>query len=148
MAQYAITYAPNLSGGAPANTTNTGSFHIGNLVQGRIWNQEVPQTTTNTLFFASPNDNDGYLMALPNPLKPAPFNGLDQPQFFKSLTNGVPAKTDAAFITTCDYILKTYQTDGTVGQPPASPGGCNSVASCKSSFTSFGWFQSYGFTAP
>ena len=148
MAQYAITYAPNPNFATLSNTTQTGSFYIGNLVQGRIWNQEVLQTTTNTLFFASPNDDDGYLMALPNPLKPAPFNGLDQPQFFKSLVNGTPTKNDAAFIATCDYILKTYQTDGTVGQPPASPGGCNSVASCKSSFTSFGWFQSYGFTAP
>ena len=148
MAQYAITYAPNLTGGAPANTTNTGSFHIGNLVQGRVWNQAVLQTTTNTLFFASPNDDDGYLMALPNPLKPAPFNGLDQPQFFKSLVNGTPAKTDAAFIAICDYILKTYKTDGTVGQPSASPGGCSSVANCQSSFTNAGFWQSYGFSVP
>lgn len=144
MAQFAITYAPNLSGGAPANTTQTGSFYIGNLIQGRTWNQVVPQTTVNTLFYASPNDVDGYLMAIPKP-----GASPDQPQFYKSLgAGGAASKTDAAFINTCSYILKTYQANGTVGQPPANPAGCASVADCKTQFNATGWWQSYGFTAP
>jgi len=89
-------------------------------------------------------------MALPNPNKPAPFTGLDQPQFYKSLNpaTGAPIKNDAAFINTCSYILKTYQNDGTVGQPPANPAGCADVAGCKAAFTAAGWWQSYGFVAP
>jgi hypothetical protein len=144
MAQFALTYAPNLSGGAPANTTTTGSFYVGRLVQGRTWNQVVPQTTVNTLFYASPDDADGYLMALPK-------SGASptQPQFYKSLlTGGIPSKTDGAFISTCSYILKTYQATGAVGQPPVNPAGCSSVPDCQTQFTATGWWQSYGFTAP
>lgn len=152
MAQYAIAYAPNLTGGTPASTTQTGSFFIGNLTQGKVWNQAVPQSTTNTIFFASPLANVGngapYIIALPNPSKPAPFTGLDQPQFFYSQTGGAFSLTDGAFIATCDYILKTYQADGSVGQPPVNPAGCNSVPNCQSALTAAGFFQSYGFTPP
>ena len=150
MAQYAIAYAPNLTGGTPASTTQTGSFFIGNLTQGKVWNQAVPQSTTNTIFFASPLANVGngapYIIALPNPAKPAPFTGLDQPQFFYSQTGGAFSLTDGAFIATCSYILKTYQADVTVGQPTVNPAGCTSAVDCQSSFTAVGWFQSYGFT--
>ena len=155
MAQYAIAYAPNLTGGTPAGTTQTGSFFIGNLTQGKVWNQAVPQSTTNTIFFASPLANVGngapYVMAIPNPLKPATgglFAGLDQPQFFYSQTGGAFSLTDGAFIATCSYILKTYQADGSVGSPPAEAGGCTSVVDCKNKFTAVGWFQSYGFNPP
>ena len=155
MAQYAIAYAPNLTGGTPASTTQTGSFFIGNLTQGKVWNQAVPQSTTNTIFFASPLANVGngapYVMAIPNPLKPATgglFEGLDQPQFFYSQTGGAFSLTDGAFIATCDYILKSYQADGSVGQPPVNPAGCNSVPNCQSALTAAGFFQSSGFTPP
>ena len=90
-------------------------------------------------------------MAIPNPLKPATgglFEGLDQPQFFYSQTGGAFSLTDGAFIATCDYILKTYQATGEVGQPPVNPAGCNSVPNCQSALTSAGFFQSYGFTPP
>ena len=152
MAQYAIAYAPNLTGGTPASTTQTGSFFIGNLTQGKVWNQAVPQSTTNTIFFASPLANVGngapYIIALPNPAKPAPFTGLDQPQFFYSQTGGAFSLTDGAFIATCSYILKNYKADGSVGSPPVDVLGCSSVGDCQSKFTSAGWFQSYGFVTP
>ena len=152
MAQYAIAYAPNLTGGTPASTTQTGSFFIGNLTQGKVWNQAVPQSTTNTIFFASPLANVGngapYIIALPNPAKPAPFTGLDQPQFFYSQAGGAFSQTDGAFIVTCDYILKSYKADGSVGQPPVNPAGCNSVPNCQSALTAVGFFQSYGFNPP
>lgn len=147
MAQYAVAYAPNLSGGAPANTTSTGSFYIGNMVNGKTWNQVVPQTTTNTFFCASPNDATAYIIALRNPSPSAPFSGLDAPQFFFSLASGSPSKTDAAFINTCSYILKNYKADGTVGAPPINPGGCGTVNDCKTQINTVGW-QSYGFVAP
>ena len=154
MAQYAITYAPNLSGGEPANTSKTGSFRIGNLTQGKVWNQAVPQTTTNTLFFASPpaNNNNAqpYIIALPNPAKPAPFTGLDQPQFFYSQIGGDFSQTDGAFISTCDYILKGYTAAGAVASPGSgvNPAGCSDVTGCKAAINAAGFFQSYGFTAP
>ena len=147
MAQFAVAYAPNLSGGQPANTTATGSFYIGNMINGRTWNQTVTQTTTNTFFCASPDDTNGYLIALPNPSPSAPFNGTTAPQFFKSLASGAPSKTDAAFITTCSYILQNYKADGTVGQPPIDGAGCGSVADCRTKINTVGW-QSYGFVAP
>ena len=154
MAQYAITYAPNLSGGEPTGTSKTGSFRIGNLIQGKVWNQAVPQTTTNTIFFASPLANIGngapYVMAIPNPNQPAPFAGLDQPQFFYSQTGGSFSLTDGAFISTCDYILKGYTAAGAVATPGngANPAGCASVGACQSALTAVGWFQSYGFNPP
>jgi len=152
MAQYAITYAPALSGGEPTGTSKTGSFRIGNLTEGKVWNQAVPQTTTNTIFFASPLANIGngapYVMAIPNPDQPAPFAGLDQPQFFYSQAGGSLSLTDGAFISTCSYILKSYKTDGTIGQPSADIAGCTSVGDCQTKFTAAGWFQSYGFTPP
>ena len=148
MTKYAVAYAPNLSGGQPVNTTTTASFYIGNMST-RSWNQAVPQTTVNTLYAASPDDGDGYLIALPNPTpSPAsPWNGLNAPQFFKSLTNGAAAKTDAAFIATCDYILKNYKSDGTTGTPKINPAGCATVGACQTAINLVGW-QSYGFVPP
>lgn len=146
MAQYAVAYAPNLSGGAPANTTQTGSFYIGDMNRGP-WNQTLTQTTTNTYFCASPMDTSAYIIALPNPSPSSPFNGTTAPQFFHSLSNGAASKTDAAFISTCSYILKNYKADGTVGAPPINPAGCSTVTDCKTEINTVGW-QSYGFTAP
>ena len=147
MTKYAVAYAPNATA-QPGNTSKTGSFYIGNTAT-RSWNQAVAQTTTNTLFAASPNDTDGYLIALrnPNPTPVSPWSGLDAPQFFKSLLNGAASKTDAAFISTCSYILKTYKTDGTVGSPPINAVGCSSVGDCQTQINTVGW-QSYGFVAP
>jgi hypothetical protein len=149
--QLAIAYAPNLSGGQPANTSATGSFLIGNM-NTRAWNMVIPQTTTNTQYFSSPITSSAYVMAIPNPLKPATgglFAGLDQPQFFYSLINGVANLSDAAFITTCDWVLKHYTAAGAVNSAsPAAPAGCSTVGNCQSAFTSAGWFQSYGFVAP
>ena len=150
MAQYAIAYAPNLSGGQPANTTATGSFYIGNMINGRTWNQAVPQTTTTTYFCASPNDASAYIIAMPNPSPSAPFNGTTAPQFYSSLLNGALSKTDAAFITTCDYILKRYTAAGAVASPGGgvNPAGCADVNGCKAAINAAGFWQSYGFVAP
>ena len=149
--QLAIAYAPNLSGGQPANTSATGSFLIGNM-NTRAWNMVVPQTTTNTQYFASPITSSAYVMAIPNlsaSVTLGPFTGLDQPQFYYSLINGTANLSDAAFITTCDYILKHYTANGTVdSQNPQNPAGCFDVAGCKAAFMAAGWFQSYGFVAP
>jgi hypothetical protein len=38
MAQFAVLYAPSITGGSTSNTTQTGSFYIGRLIQGRVWN--------------------------------------------------------------------------------------------------------------
>lgn len=148
MAQYAITYAPNLSGGEPSNTTKTGSFRIGNLSGSRAWNNVVPQTTTNTFFYSSPPANvanaQPYIMAIPK----AGANP-DQPQFYYSMVNGAFNLSDGAFISTCSYILKNYTTAGAVNPgSPADPTGCSSVADCQTKFTTAGWFQSYGFVPP
>ena len=148
--QLAIAYAPNLSGGQPANTSATGSFLIGNM-NTRAWNMPVTQTTTNTQYFASPITSSAYVMAIPNlsaSVTLGPFTGLDQPQFYYSLLNGSPSLADGAFISTCSYILKTYKTDGSVGSPPADEFGCFSVGDCQTKFTAAGWFQSYGFIPP
>ena len=160
MAQYAIAYAPNLTGGTPASTTQTGSFYIGNLTQGKVWNQVVPQSTSNTLFFSSPlaniNNAAPYIIAIPNPTQPPPFAGLDQSQFFYSATLGNYLYNDTAFIETCDYILKNYQTSGAPATNPgnaADPTGCNSITpgdpqQCQVKINTAGWFQSYGFVPP
>lgn len=162
MALYAIAYAPALIGGVPSNTQQTGSFYVGNLAGGvRTWNETLNQTgRASTQFFASPPANVGnanpYVMAIPSPSGsgPAPYTAVDKPQFFYSQlpSNGTGAVTgsltDAAFIATCDYMLKTYQADGTVGQPSVNPAGCSSVGNCQSAFTAAGWFQSYGFNPP
>lgn len=162
MALYAIAYAPALTGGTPSNTQQTGSFYVGNLASGvRAWNNTLAQTgRASTQFFASPianiSNGNPYVMAIPSPSGsgPAPFTDVDKPQFFYSQlpSNGTGAVTgsltDAAFITTCSYILKTYQADGTVGLPPVNALGCTSVGDCQSQFTAAGWFQSYGFNAP
>lgn len=147
MAQYAVAYAPNLSGGQPANTVKTGSFYIGQMINGRTWNQVVPQTTANTYYVASPVDTSAYIIALPNPNPSAPFTGLNAPQFFASLLNGALSKTDGAFISTCDYILKNYKADGTTGTPKINAAGCASVPDCQTQINAVGW-QSYGFVAP
>ena len=148
--QLAIAYAPNLSGGQPANTSQTGSFLIGNM-NTRAWNMVIPQTTTNTQYFASPITSSAYVMAIPNlsaSVTLGPFTGLDQPQFYYSLLNGAASLTDGAFILTCSYILKNYKADGSVGSPPVDVLGCSSVGDCQSKFTAAGWFQSYGFVTP
>lgn len=144
MPQYAIAYAPNLSGGAPADTTQTGSFYIGRMGN-RSWNQVVPQTTVNTLFYASPlTGSAGYVMAIPKA-----GASPSQPQFFHSMVNGTPVQSDAGFISVCNYMLKTYATDGSVNPgSPANPAGCASVGTCQAAFTSAGWFQDYGFVPP
>ena len=113
----------------------------------------VTQTTSNTQYFSSPITSSAYVMAIPNPLKPATgglFAGLDQPQFFYSQTgNQAYSLTDGAFISTCDWILKHYTAAGAVNSAsPAAPAGCSTVGNCQSAFTSAGWFQSYGFVAP
>jgi len=147
MAQYAITYAPNYNGGSePVNTSKTGSFRIGALSAGP-WNQTVPQSTTNTLFCASPNDTSAYIIALPNPSPSAPFTGLDAPQFWQSVNplTGAPQKNDAAFINICDYILKNYGADGNPGV--INVGGCSTVSQCQQLIDTAGW-QSYNWLAP
>ena len=149
--QLAIAYAPNLSGGQPANTAVTGSFLIGNM-NTRAWNMAITQTTTNTQYFASPVTSSAYVMAIPKisaSVTTGPFTGLDQPQFFYSMINGTATLNDAAFITTCDWILKHYTANGTVNSVnPVNPAGCASVGACQAAFTSAGWFQSYGFVSP
>ena len=150
--QLAIAYAPNLSGGQPANTQQTGSFLIGNM-NTRAWSMGVTQTTTNTFYFASPITSSAYVMAIPKisaSVTLGPFTGLDQPQFYYSqLANGSYSLTDAAFILTCDWLLKHYTANGTVDSAfPVNPAGCAAVATCQSAFTSAGWFQSYGFVPP
>ena len=152
----AIAYAPALTGGAPANTVQTGSFIIGNLIQGKTWTQNIPQSSGgDTLFFASPpcnvNNAAPYIMAMPNPLKPPTgglFEGLTQPQFFYSMTGGAFNLGNGAFTETCSYMLKNYKTDGSVGSPPADALGCTDVSTCQTKFAIAGWFQSYGFSAP
>lgn len=166
MALYAIAYAPALTGGTPSNTQQTGSFYVGNLTSGvRAWNNTLAQTArASTQFFASPNANlvgsspdSGYIMAIPSPSGsgPAPFTDVDKPQFFRSqLSNNASGQvtgslTDAAFISTCSYLLKTYTALGSVNPgSPVNALGCTSVGDCQSQFTAAGWFQSYGFNAP
>jgi hypothetical protein len=153
MAQYAITYAPNYSGGAaPSNTATTGSFFIGNLSGSRAWNNDVPQSTTDTYFYGSPAavNVQAYIFAIPN-AKDAHGAGnppVDQPHFFKSLNpaTGAPALTDAAFIGTADFILKNYAVDGTVNPgSPANPAGCSSVSDCILKIGQASWFHSYSY---
>ena len=150
--QLAIAYAPNLNGAQPPNTSQTGSFLIGNM-NTRAWNMVVPQTTTNTQYFASPITSSAYVMAIPRisaSVTTGPFVGIDQPQFYYSQTgNQAYSLTDGAFILTCDWLLKHYTANGTVdGVNPVNPAGCASVGACQAAFTSAGWFQSYGFLAP
>ena len=155
MAQYAITYAPNYNGGSePVNTSRTGSFRIGAFASGP-WNQTVPQSTTNTLFCASPNDTSAYIIALPNPSPSpsSPWSGLDAPQFWQSVNpiTGAPQKNDAAFINICDYILKNYSTSGNPVDPGTyeaiNPAGCTTVSECQTRIDTAGW-QSYNWLAP
>ena len=149
--QLAIAYAPNLSGSQPANTVQTGSFIIGNM-NTRAWDMAIPQTTTNTQYFASPVTSSAYVMAIPKisaSVTTGPFTGLDQPQFFYSMVDGAATLNDAAFITTCDWLLKHYTANGTVDSAnPYNPVGCVAVGACQVAFTAAGWFTSYGFIAP
>lgn len=150
MAQYAVAYAPNYNGGAASGsfTTKTGSFIIGSMGASRgPWNQALPQSTTTTYYCASPNDTSAYIIALPNPSPSTPFVGTTAPQFFYSLVAGAASKTDAGFISTCDYILKNYKSDGTTGTPKINAVGCASVSDCQTQINTVGW-QSYGFVAP
>ena len=152
--QLAIAYAPNLSGGQPANTSQTGSFIIGNM-NTRAWNMVVTQTTTNTLYYASSLTGSAYVLALPNKLSSLSpgVPASDRPQFYSSMIGGVPSLTDAGFIATADYCLKRYDINGVpVGYSgsgaAANPAGCASVGACQAAFTSAGWFQNYGFVPP
>ena len=152
--QYAIAYAPARSGGQPANTSATGSFLIGNM-DTRSWNQVVPQSSSNTLYYASPLTGSAYILAIPNrsqsisPTQPP----TDQPEFFFSMIGGAASLTDGGFIGTANYCLKSYDINGVpVGYSgsgaAANPAGCASVAACQAAFTSVGWFQNYGFQPP
>jgi hypothetical protein len=153
-AQYAIAFAPSINGGQPANTSKTGSFLIGNM-NTRAWNMVVPQTSSNTLYYASPLTTSAYILALPNksqsisPVSPV----TDQPEFFYSMIGGVASLTDGGFIATADYCLKRYDLNGVpVGYSgsgaAAQATGCSSVVDCQTKFTTAGWFQNYGFIVP
>ena len=155
-AQLAVAYAPNITGGQPANTSKTGSFYIGNM-NTRAWNQVVPQTApaSNTLYYASPLTSSAYVLIIPNasqsisPTQPP----TDQPEFFYSLLNGTATLSDAAFISTCDYVLKRYDAQGVpVGASgsgtAANPAGCATVSACQAAFTTLGWVTTYGFIPP
>jgi hypothetical protein len=158
MPQYAIAYAPNLSGPQPSDTSKTGSFYIGGMISGRVWNQVVPQTTTNTAFFASPianvNNTSPYIIAIPangGSIDPRFPPITDMPSFFYSRTGGITVLSDPAFIETCDYLLKNYMVDGAPATTPgtgANPVGCLSVGDCQTKVDAVGWFQSYGFVIP
>ena len=158
MAQYAITYAPNYSGtpgtGDTRNTSQTGSFFIGNLSGSREWAEDVPQSTTDTYFYGSPAavNSTAYVFALPN-AKDARGAGnppVDQPHFFWSReVNGTPAVTDSAFENTADYLLKNYNASGQYDPGNgANPAGCSSVSDCHTQIASANWFTSKGFTPP
>jgi len=154
--QFAIAYAPSINGGQPANTAKTGSFLIGNM-DTKSWNQVVPQTSSasNTFYYASPITSSGYVIAIPNrsqSLSPT-LPVTDQPEFYYSMLNGVASLTDAAYISTCNYILKSYDANGVVvgysGSGTAvNPAGCATVSACQAAFATAGWFTSYGFIPP
>ena len=146
MAQYAIAYSPTATGGT-ANTSQTGSFFIGNMIT-RAWNQTVTATGGNTFYYGSPLANVSnafpYIIAIPKA-----GASPTQPQFFYSMIGGVFTQSDAAFVATADWVLKHYAADGSVNfATPANPAGCASVAACKSALTSAGWFNSYAFVPP
>jgi hypothetical protein len=146
MAQYAIAYSPTATGGT-ANTTQTGSFYIGNMTT-RAWNQTVTATGGNTFYYGSPLANVSnvfpYIIAIPKA-----GASPTQPQFFYSMLNGTFNQSDAAFVATADWVLKHYANDGSVNfASPANPAGCADVASCKAALTSAGWFNSYSFVPP
>jgi hypothetical protein len=142
MPQIAVAYSPTATGGT-SGTVQTGSFYLGNMIAGKTWNQTVTATGGNTFFYASPLTASSYIMAIPKA-----GASPTQPQFFASLLNGALSKTDGAFISTCSYILRNYQANGTVGQPGANPAGCSSVPDCQTQFTATGWFQNYNWVAP
>lgn len=155
MAQYAITYAPNYSGtpgtGDTRDTSQTGSFFIGNLSGSREWAEDVPQSTTDTYFYGSPAavNSTAYVFALPNAkdAKGAGNPPVDQPHFFWSReTNGTPAVTDSAFENTANYLLQNYAVDGQFNPgSPANPGGCSGVSDCITKIGQANWFHSYSF---
>jgi len=142
----AIAYSTTATGGV-ANTTQTGSFYIGNM-NTRQWDGVVIASGGNTVYYASPITSSvgggAYVLGIPKP-----GASPTAPQFYHSLVNGEASLTEAAFITTCDYILKHYTALGAVDSlNPVAPLGCSTVGNCQSAFTSAGWFQSYGFVAP
>ena len=146
MAQYAIAYSPTATGGT-ANTSQTGSFFIGNMTT-RAWNQTVIATEGNTFYYGSPLANVSnafpYIIAIPKA-----GASPTQPQFFYSMINGTFNQSDAAFIVTADWVLKHYATAGSVNfASPANPAGCASVGTCQAALTSAGWFNSYNFVPP
>lgn len=157
MPNYAVAYAPGLNIPQPDNTQQTGSFYIGNQ-SGGPWNQVLPQTgqtTSETYFISSPTSGSAYIMAIPGTmsaaLRPAGQsdvtwpNGMTSPQFFYSLApGGTPQVSDAAFISTCSYILKNYDISGVPGGTPADPTGCASVGDCTAKFAAAQWFHNYG----
>lgn len=156
MAQYAITYAPNYSGtpgtGDTRDTSQTGSFFIGNLSGSREWTEDVPQSTTSTFFYGSPAavNTTAYIFALPN-AKDAQGAGVppvDQPHFFYSRElNGTPAVTDSAFINTANFLLQGYNAQGQYDPGNGvNPAGCSStVADCITKIGQVNWFHSYSF---
>jgi hypothetical protein len=139
----AVCYAPNASP-TPTNTSVTGSFYLGNM-NTRSWAGVVTQTAGgNTRFFASPITSSGYVIALPNPAKPAPFSGETQPQFFQTTSI-----SDGLYITLSDWVLKHYTNEGyvvTTGSA-AAPAGCANVAGCIAALTSVGWVSTYGLSS-
>ena len=147
MAQYAIAYSPTATGGT-ANTTQTGSFYIGNMTT-RAWNQTVTATGGNTFYYASPianvNNAAPYIIAIPKA-----GASPTAPQFFYSLLAGTPSQTDGAFVATASWVLQHYTTAGAVTSigSSANPAGCADVASCKAALTAAGWFNSYSFVPP
>ena len=146
MAQYAIAYSPTATGGT-ANTSQTGSFFIGNMTT-RAWNQTVTATGGNTFYYGSPLANVSnafpYIIAIPKA-----GASPTQPQFFYSMLNGTFNQSDAAFVATADWVLKHYAADGSVNfATPANPAGCASVGACQAALTSAGWFNSYAFVPP
>lgn len=155
-AQLAVAFAPSITGGQPANTSKTGSFYLGNM-NTRSWNQVVPQSASasNTLYYASPLTTSAYVLIIPNasqsisPTQPP----TDQPEFYYSMINGTATLSDAAFITTCDWILKNYDNKGVpVGYSgsgtAANPAGCATVGACQAAFATLGWVTTYGMLPP
>lgn len=157
MPNYAVAYAPGLSIPAPVGTQQTGSFYIGTMAGGP-WNQELPQTgqiQTSSYFIGSPISGAAYIMAIPASMNPAlrPIgqpdtiwpDGMTCPQFFYSLNplNGAPLLNDAAFISTCDYMLKNYSISGVPGGTPADVTGCATVGDCTTKFAAAQWFHNY-----
>lgn len=152
MPQLAITYAPNYSGtpgtGDTANTSQTGSFFVGQMGP-HVWNQDVAQSTHTTFYIASPLTSSAYIFALPNPSGSTPSNPeFDQPHFFFSReTNGTPAITDSAFINTANFLLQQYNANGQYDPGNGvNPAGCSgTVGNCTTQLAAANFFHNYDF---